>query len=43
MYIRATKTHTRKGEARHTYRLVRSDRIGGKVRQSTLAEPGRPL
>ncbi len=40
MYIRATKTHTRKGEARHTYRLVRSDRIGGKVRQSTLLNLG---
>ena len=40
MYIRATKTHAKSGEARHSYRLVRSDRIGGKVRQSTLLNLG---
>ena len=40
MYIRATKTHAKKGETRHSYRLVRSDRIGGKVRQSTLLNLG---
>ena len=40
MYIRATKTHTKKGEARHSYRLVRSDRVGGKVRQTVLLNLG---
>ena len=40
MYIRATKTHTKQGEARHSYRLVRSDRVGGKVRQSVLLNLG---
>ena len=40
MYIRAAKTHSKNGEARHSYRLVRSERIGGKVRQSTLLNLG---
>ncbi len=42
MYIR--RTHTRNsatGERYHTHRLVRSTRVGGKVRQITLLNLGR--
>jgi hypothetical protein len=42
MYIR--RTHTRNsatGERYHTHRLVRSTRVGGKVRQVTLLNLGR--
>ncbi|MFB1486255.1 MULTISPECIES: hypothetical protein [unclassified Thiocapsa] len=41
MYIR--RTHTRNsatGERYHTHRLVRSTRVGGKVRQITLLNLG---
>ena len=42
MYIRQTKTSTSvAGEAYYTYRLVASERIGGKVRQKTLLNLGR--
>jgi transposase len=42
MYIRQTKTSTSvTGEAYSTYRLVSSERIGGKVRQKTLLNLGR--
>ncbi len=42
MYIRQTKTSTSAaGEAYFTYRLVASERIGGKVRQKTLLNLGR--
>ncbi len=42
MYIRQTKTSTSAaGEAYYTYRLVSSERIGGKVRQKTLLNLGR--
>ena len=42
MYIRQTKTSTSvTGEAYYTYRLVASERIGGKVRQKTLLNLGR--
>jgi transposase len=37
MFIRQTKTsNATSGEAYHTFRLVASERIGGKVRQQTL-------
>ncbi len=35
MYIRAITSHTTKGEVRWGYRLVRSDSIGGKMRQTS--------
>ena len=42
MYIRQTKTSTSvAGEPYFTYRLVASERIGGKVRQKTLLNLGR--
>ncbi len=42
MYIRRTQTrNTATGETYHTYRLVRSERVGGKVRQITLLNLGR--
>ena len=42
MYIRRTKTrHTASGESYYSHRLVRSDRIGAKVRQRTLLNLGR--
>jgi hypothetical protein len=42
MYIRRTQTRNRAtGEAYHTHRLVRSTRVGGKVRQVTLLNLGR--
>lgn len=42
MYIRQTKTsNSHTGEAYHTFRLVASQRIGGKVRQQTLLNLGR--
>ena len=40
MYIRATKTHTKQGKPRYSHRLVRSDRVNGKVRQTTLLNLG---
>jgi transposase len=42
MYIRQTKTNnTATGEAYFTYRLVRTERIAGRVRQVTLLNLGR--
>ncbi len=42
MYIRRTKTrHTASGESYYSHRLVRSERIGAKVRQRTLLNLGR--
>ena len=42
MFIRRTATrNTITGESYHTYRLVRSERVGGKVRQVTLLNLGR--
>lgn len=43
MFIRRTKTNnTKTGESvYYTYRLVRSERVGGKVRQRTLLNLGR--
>jgi transposase len=42
MYIRRAKTrHTASGESYYSHRLVRSDRIGAKVRQRTLLNLGR--
>jgi transposase len=42
MYIRKTKTNNSStGEAYFTYRLVRGERIGGKVRQITVLNLGR--
>jgi transposase len=42
MYIRRTSTRSRgSGESYFTYRLVRSERAGGKVRQVTLLNLGR--
>lgn len=42
MYIRRTKTNnSATGESYHTHRLVRSQRMNGKVRQSTLLNLGR--
>lgn len=41
MYIRRTKTrHTASGESYYSYRLVRSERVGDKVRQKTLLNLG---
>ena len=42
MYIRQTRTNNKAtGEAYFTFRLVRGERIGGKVRQITLLNLGR--
>ena len=42
MYIRRTQTrNTAAGESYYTYRLVRSERVGGKVKQLTLLNLGR--
>ena len=42
MYIRRTKTRsTANGQSYYSHRLVRSDRIGSKVRQRTLLNLGR--
>lgn len=42
MFIRRTATrNTTTGESYFTYRLVRSERVGGKVRQMTLLNLGR--
>ena len=42
MFIRQTKTsNAASGEPYHTFRLVASERIGGKVRQQTLLNLGR--
>jgi transposase len=42
MYIRRTQTrNTSTGESYYTHRLVRSERVGGKVRQRTLLNLGR--
>jgi transposase len=42
MFIRQTRTANKAtGEAYFTYRLVRGERIGGKVRQITVANLGR--
>jgi transposase len=42
MYIRQTKTSTSAaGESYYTFRLVASERVGGKVRQRTLLNLGR--
>ena len=42
MYIRRTQTrNTATGESYFTHRLVRSERVGGKVRQVTLLNLGR--
>ncbi len=42
MYIRQTRTASKAtGEAYITYRLVRSERIGGRVRQITMLNLGR--
>ena len=42
MYIRRTKTRsTAHGESYYSHRLVRSERVGTKVRQRTLLNLGR--
>ena len=42
MFIRRTQTRSsRSGEAYCTFRLVRSERVGPKVRQRTLLNLGR--
>lgn len=42
MFIRRTQTrNTSSGESYHTHRLVRSERVGGKVKQLTLLNLGR--
>lgn len=42
MFVRRTSTRNRaSGESYHTYRLVRTERVGGKVRQVTLLNLGR--
>lgn len=41
MFIRRSPTRKASGESYFTFRLVRSERIGGKVRQVTLPNPGR--
>ena len=40
MYIRATKTHSNDGRPAYSYRLVRSERTGDRVRQKTLLNLG---
>jgi hypothetical protein len=42
MFVRRTTTRSsRSGEAYFTYRLVRTERVGGRVRQLTLLNLGR--
>ena len=42
MFIRQTRTSNKAaGEGYFSYRLVRGERIGGKVRQITVRNPGR--
>jgi len=42
MYIRRTKTRSiANGKSYYSHRLVRSDRVGSKVRQRTLLNLGR--
>ena len=42
MFIRRTKTRTAaNGESYYSHRLVRSERVGAKVRQRTLLNLGR--
>ena len=42
MFIRQTRTNNKAtGEGYFTYRLVRTERIGGKVRQITVLNLGR--
>lgn len=42
MFVRRTPTRNRaSGESYYTYRLVRTERVGGKVRQATLLNLGR--
>ncbi|MBU6994440.1 MAG: hypothetical protein JZL64_05420 [Ferrovum myxofaciens] len=42
MFIRQTRTNNKAtGESYFTHRLVRTERIGGKVRQVTLLNLGR--
>ena len=42
MFVRRTRTRrSDSGETYHTHRLVRSERVGGKVRQRTLLNLGR--
>ena len=42
MFIRQTRTNNKvTGEGYFTYRLVRGERIGGKVRQITILNLGR--
>ena len=42
MFVRRTQTRrSDSGETYHTHRLVRSERVGGKVRQRTLLNLGR--
>ena len=42
MFIRQTRTNNKvTGEGYFTYRLVRSERVGGKVRQVTVLNLGR--
>lgn len=42
MFIRRSATrNTASGESYFTYRLVRTERVGGKVRQITLLNLGR--
>ena len=40
MYIKAAKTHMKGGEPAYSYRLVKSERAGGKVRQIALLNLG---
>ncbi len=40
MYIKAAKTHSKGGEPAYSYRLVKSERVGGKVRQVALLNLG---
>ena len=42
MFIRRTRTRSI-GDSYFTYRLVRSERTGAKVRQRTLAQSGTTL
>ena len=40
MYIKAAKTHSKAGKPAYSFRLVKSERIGGKVRQIALLNLG---
>lgn len=40
MYIKAAKTHMKGGEPAYSCRLVKSERVGGKVRQIALPDLG---